>query len=291
MMTNKNDVTAKPTLVTPAKARKWLDNNAGNRPIVAARVARYAALMKAGKWEMNGETIILGPKEELIDGQHRLSALIEANVSVVLLVARGVPVTARPTIDIGKSRSLPHIITMMYDDETNVNNVASWGKLHARLIGNNHSDMTFEEWSAWREQNRTGIEWVRDNYLSSVRGAMRNAPVAGSLVFAYRTSPMKIREFAEQLRDAENLKSGMPSHTLLQWFINQPPIARRDVPGVARRVLSAALAHVNGETLKSCQIGDRGLIYFAKAHGVDLGRVSHLAAAQVPNAEAKKKAG
>ena len=267
-----NQVNARTVLVTPTKAAAWLANNAGNRPLSPARVERYAAQMREGHWELNGETIILGPGDELIDGQHRLSALVAADVKLQMLVARGVAMAARPTVDTGRTRSLSHIVAMMDADESNVSKIVSWAKLKERLLGRRAADMTHEEWAAWRKDNGPGIDWVREHYLGGAKGPMRSAPVAGSLVFAYRTKPMKLREFATQLRDGTGLKAGDPAHTMRKWFVDQPVAMRSDALGVARRVLAAAAAHVSGERLDRSQIGDRGLVFFAKAHGVDLGR-------------------
>lgn len=272
-MKNRTEVSAAAVDVTPEMAGTWLANNPGNRAIIRARVDHYAALMKAGAWALNGETIVLGPGGELLDGQHRLSAVVAAGVPVPMLVASGVALAARPTIDIGKSRSLPHIVSMMCADEISVINVTAWAKLHARLLGRNPSELSFDEWTAWRAQNATGIEWVRDEYYNKAHGALRTAPVCGSLVFAYRKAPMKVREFAAQLRDGEGLRAGWPAHTIIKWFIDQPPVMRRDGAAVARRILSAAHAHVLGEVMRVSQVGDRGLVYFARAHGVNLGRL------------------
>lgn len=285
-------INARTTVITPAKAQKLLDSNAGNRPLSPARVARYAELMRAGRWRLNGETIIVGPKDELIDGQHRLSAVVAAGVSVPMLVARGVPTDARPTIDIGRARSLSNIVAMMDDEEQYHDKVVAWAKLAGKLLGRRTSDMTYEEFLAWRKDNAAAVDWVREHYFTAVRGPLRNASVAGALVFAYRTKPAKVQEFAVQLRDQERLKAGDPAHTLTKWFIDQDAAMRSDAVGVAKRVLSAAAAFCLGEQYTKSQESDRGLVYFAKAHGHDLGRVAPQqgGAERIANYRAKKKA-
>lgn len=45
-------------------------------------VTRYARDMAAGRWVMNGEPLILDPEGNLLDGRHRLAAVIEARVAV-----------------------------------------------------------------------------------------------------------------------------------------------------------------------------------------------------------------
>src|SRR5689334_16796059 len=96
-------------LVTPKLAREWLEKNDCNRPLSLATVARYAADMRAGKWELNGETIIFS-KRGLLDGQHRLHAVIEADVSVEMLVVHDVECRAFSTIDSGKARTFADVL-------------------------------------------------------------------------------------------------------------------------------------------------------------------------------------
>lgn len=44
-------------IVTPQMARKFLDSMVGNRVPSKSRCAVYAADMRNGRWELNGETI------------------------------------------------------------------------------------------------------------------------------------------------------------------------------------------------------------------------------------------
>lgn len=70
-------------------------------------VHTYANDMKEGRWRAdNGETIKIDEKGRLIDGQHRLSAVIEANIPIKFLVVRGVDNNTMPTIDVGLKRTL-----------------------------------------------------------------------------------------------------------------------------------------------------------------------------------------
>lgn len=91
--------------ISPAIAELWLKSSVGNRPINKKRVERYAEDMKNGKWRLNGESIKLTKKYELLDGHHRLNAVIKAGVNIKSSVAFGVEKSAMPTIDIGQKRS------------------------------------------------------------------------------------------------------------------------------------------------------------------------------------------
>jgi hypothetical protein len=93
--------------VTPGMAREFLERNVeNNRTPKTAKIRSYARDMRAGAWRRNtGETIKFDTRRRLIDGQNRLHAVIEANVSVVFDIAHDVSVEVMPVLDSGASRS------------------------------------------------------------------------------------------------------------------------------------------------------------------------------------------
>lgn len=92
--------------VTPENAENWLANRAPNRPTNVRRIRQYARDMKEGDWAQNGVPIIFSTKKQLLDGQNRLSAIIETGKAVQLVIVRGVKESAMTTIDIGLGRKL-----------------------------------------------------------------------------------------------------------------------------------------------------------------------------------------
>lgn len=100
------NVTSDVVCITPAIAAEWLRANTGNfRRIDMSRVNCYAADIKAGLWDLNGETIVFGADGELKNGQHRLTAIIKADSSIQSVVVRGITCSAAH-IDRGKPRSV-----------------------------------------------------------------------------------------------------------------------------------------------------------------------------------------
>ena len=92
--------------VTPTMAAKWIARNHQNRTLSQKTVDQYAADMAAGKWTFTGQAIIFDAAGRLIDGQHRLTAQIKANVTLEWLVVVGVETETRDYIDIGRPRSV-----------------------------------------------------------------------------------------------------------------------------------------------------------------------------------------
>lgn len=91
--------------VTPALAEDWLATTGPNRPVHVPTVERYAADMRAGRWQLNGDRVRFDANGALRDGRHRLSAVVASGVAVPMEVARGLSEDAVQTIDTGRSRS------------------------------------------------------------------------------------------------------------------------------------------------------------------------------------------
>lgn len=104
--------TASVETITPQKAQYLLDNRAPNRNIAKSHVAYLLAEMRAGSWALNGETIKIDTEGRLIDGQHRLAAVVEYGKPVRFLVVRNVPASAFASIDQGRIRSAASVCAM-----------------------------------------------------------------------------------------------------------------------------------------------------------------------------------
>lgn len=93
-------------LITPEMAKELLKNNAKNRKVKHHKVAEYAALMKAGKWKSNtGEPIKVSINGNLLDGQHRLLAVIMCGIPIEFLVTTELPEDVFDVLDTGIRRN------------------------------------------------------------------------------------------------------------------------------------------------------------------------------------------
>lgn len=98
--------------ITPSIARHILENNKDNRLISSPLVANIANDIAEGRWEMNGEAIIISNTGLLNDGQHRLNAVIEANRPIRTTITFGVPRKTRFTVDMGRARTTGDFLGM-----------------------------------------------------------------------------------------------------------------------------------------------------------------------------------
>lgn len=114
--------------ITPEDAKTLLLTNVNNRNLSRRRVEQYANDIKRGSWKLTGDTIKLAknPKTgeiRLIDGQHRLHAIVAANMPIQTVVATGLQEDAFSVIDRGKIRTYNDVLGM--SGVKNSNTVAS----------------------------------------------------------------------------------------------------------------------------------------------------------------------
>ena len=94
--------------VTPAIAQRLLESNhAQNRKIKPQVVDSYVRQMERGLWKPdNGEGISISECGKLVNGQHRLHAIIQYGKTVTVLIISGVPENSIASIDDGIKRTL-----------------------------------------------------------------------------------------------------------------------------------------------------------------------------------------
>ncbi len=230
--------------VSPATAAKWLEefNYEDNRPIRQRWVDYLARQMAKGMWQDNGEPLIFDVEGHMLDGQHRLSAVVKSGVTITFDVRRGVATEAFTTIDQAASRT-PGVVLGM-SGVTHSHTVAAV----CRMIFNwEHSGSALQsdrvspdEILAVLEEHKEPVETA-----AIVAVAVRNTiPMDGSLagfchwLFAKASRP-KCDSFFETLRDGTGAERGNPALALRNRLF-------REAMGATRKRLpkKAALALV-----------------------------------------------
>lgn len=73
-------------LMTPSIAALLLANNHNTRPINPYRVQELVSIIYKGNWKAFKGTVELSYRNHLLNGQHRLTAIIASNTSVVVKI-------------------------------------------------------------------------------------------------------------------------------------------------------------------------------------------------------------
>lgn len=106
-------------LVTSQVAEEWLKRNTSNRSFRPNLAAKYAAAIDRGEWLENGDAIRFASDGTLLDGQHRLAAIVRSGKSLWMRVEFGLGREAFATIDRGTPRTMGDILGQMGAHDAN----------------------------------------------------------------------------------------------------------------------------------------------------------------------------
>lgn len=205
------------TLVTPSMAKKLLETNTSkNRRIKPAVVNKYAKEMAEGRWRKDtAEAIKISEDGALIDGQHRLLAIVKSNKSIELLVASEVPYENFKVIDTGVSRNagdafkiegiknsnlVPAIISL-YNVLKSTGKGASYEADQVPSI-TSVLDLYYERQNFWQSASNKAVNWyVSFSHIISPK-------TLGALyALFYDKNQQDATDFMDQLTTGINIKN------------------------------------------------------------------------------------
>lgn len=111
-------------VITPQKAAEYLSKNNKNRRLNDKVVKRYANDMAAGHWTLTHQGIAFDSEGFLLDGQHRLNAIIKCGRPVSMLVTKNMDKKSARDMDCGVIRNESHQISMHGSVEITKNDVS-----------------------------------------------------------------------------------------------------------------------------------------------------------------------
>lgn len=98
--------------ITPDEAKAMLEKNIGNRPCNQATVRLYTNLMLEGKWGLTPDAIAFDVTGRLMNGQHRLKAVILSNTTQKFLVTSQMPLESFAYTDYGRRRQAGDVLSV-----------------------------------------------------------------------------------------------------------------------------------------------------------------------------------
>jgi len=229
-------------LITTDKATEYLGRNTHNRNIRLRTVDAYVADIATGNWQWNGEGIKFAEDGTLLDGQHRLMAIVESGVSVRMLVIRSLQNDTQHTMDTGVRRSFTDVLRLR--NELNctalaatVRGVFYWDR-GIRRFGGSGGLVACTNTQLLEVLGK--YPWLRDGQqLLSRVGAHSGMPisVSGPLWYAFTNLDTSDAEFFfQRLSSDENHSAGEPIFALRKALQN----SRDDKRGTRNVTLLAA---------------------------------------------------
>lgn len=207
--------------IDPAAAKAMLDSSPGNRSISQSRVDAFVIAMCDGEWKGWAAPIQINTQGQLINGHHRLHAVILANRAVQQCVARNVPDDTIEAIDLGRSRTLSDVLSMPTKHYVpNGTAVAALvNGLHLLLEGQRlpigPATVTRYRAALGEDCFAKGLRW----YDRVKKGRLPTPSAVGAaLTFVYRTDGSdKSLRFCEQVSECVGA-AGDPAHTVARYL-------------------------------------------------------------------------
>ena len=239
--------------VTPELAADWLKRNRRNRSLKATTVAAYAQDMRNAAWLVTHQCVAFDTEGNLIDGQHRLHAVVEARAAVMMVVSTGWPaaVEKRKTMDAvdrGVQRSLADQLHLQHGVEKRqaARVVQVCNAIAAGCIGNARiNKSTTETILVIYALYQNDLKWLLAQPLKE--NGLGQATVGACLAMARAVWAEKTAVAVEKLITGEGLFKENPILPLRNWLLGIG--SREDKALIRNTVFHHLAAFVDG---KSC---------------------------------------
>jgi hypothetical protein len=198
--------------ITPKWAAYILQTKGrGNRPIRWKHVDWLAGEISAGRWKINGDTICYNA-EKILDGQHRLLAIVKAGVEVQSLVVDGLPSHIMNTKDEGKRRTGADTMCVI-GEKNNARLAACLSLVHRYYTG------TIKSRTAFSNCELENLLETYPDIRTALQGREKNQLISPSIINACfyifrRISPELAIEFVERILRGIGVEAGTPWHAL-----------------------------------------------------------------------------
>lgn len=168
--------------LSPALATLLLERNPVNRKISPSLVDRLVSDIEGGRWEFNGETVVVSKEGLLNDGQHRAQAVIKSGRTVPVVMVFGPSRSSRMTLDTGASRTVPNFLYMNgYSDTNNIAAVANI--IHGIRSGVSGATLT----SGKKLATKTEMLALAEKYADSISNSLNFVDRKGAAKIASKS--------------------------------------------------------------------------------------------------------
>lgn len=176
--------------ITPSLARGWLDRcNTSNRRLKPAIINRYAHDMATDAWYPTSQGISFTGNETdglgtLVDGQHRLEAIVQSGKTVRSMVAFNVPMASQVAYDGHARRSPADCIKSASGKDVNHETAAIVRRMFETGTGRT-GYIQPREMVVWYERTSDAIAFVTEVFVRKTVARITTAAAATPLVRAY----------------------------------------------------------------------------------------------------------
>lgn len=227
--------------VSPAKAAEWLMRNTHNRPIRRQHIATLLRAIEKNEWRLGNDAIAFDSNGVLLNGQHRLTAIVESGKTLPVMVVRGLDPKAQFAMDTGKKRAAHEQFSFLGIQGGGSKAALCRGLLNyddkdGLATGSNVYVTTEEIIDLCRGDELLDVAMTFSNGLSRRIPGGRTTAVALGYYLILNAWPEKVPAFHEQLADGVELTKNSPILRLRNLLLSGQ---MKQNTGVDRRKLLA----------------------------------------------------
>lgn len=239
--------------VTPQQAREWLKTNTKNRNLSESVVDAYANDMRAGAWKLTHQGLGFDVQGNLLDGQHRLHAVIKVNFPVTMAVTKGLAPSARDVVDAQKPRTVADQLAL-------IDGIPSANKYSGSCRVILEIDQGRQIYKYTLNDVRMTLAKYKDSIaeIRKILGGTEYDSVAiiGAIAYTLAADRTKILQFTRQICDGEGLKKADPSYQAREYVRRRERQDRRETIGVVLRTAYGYLHNEKIDHLKAAMLSD-----------------------------------
>jgi hypothetical protein len=257
-------------LVTPDYAKDLLQKNDRNRGISKYVLSNYVSDMKNDRWQDSASQIQISSEGSLLNGQHRLHAVVESGRSQYFTITKGLEKKTQDVMDLGKTRTVADALSIR--GVKNWHMVAASIRLHygwqtgtpIKTFGGGRTGRTKAQEIELILQEKDKIPMLGEVMNMASRSTSAFRPLTGGSVGAFLIEAARLpgtweyaRNFIEQVTTGERLVDRDPILVLRNrlnkmWFMKEKPLAERAVK--LGLIVSAWNHYVEGNKVSTLRV-------------------------------------
>ena len=191
--------------ITPVVATEMLKKNLNNRRLSDKHVNFLAQEMRSGNWLFDGQPLRFDENNILIDGQHRLNAIIKSQTSQNILIITGLKKESFKVMDTGKNRNASDVLSI--NGEAYYSQISSCARFIIKLKGGNSaggsrmSSTSNTNIIKWLDNNRGIVDHIKESIRlkKAFSGVLSDTYIASFLFLLSEKDAVASEDFMRKL--------------------------------------------------------------------------------------------
>lgn len=207
--------------ITPALAAEMLATmpEGGNRRLRHSHAEMLAGLIKGGHWHLTHSGIAFDQAGRLIDGQHRLTGVVLAELPAEMMVTYGLPHEAMDGIDRGSGRAIHDVLHLAHGVAGGATLSAVLRVLHREFRGD-FNPLTVPAALEVYRAYKPGVDWALS--VIAARTAMNKPAYRAAFALAHIAEARRglgesAASFVEDYRTGAHMTSQAPAWRLREF--------------------------------------------------------------------------